>query len=528
MRLAQVTLVVLVLVQLPAFLCMGLDSDISMYDVVARRVMLGDVHYRDLLETNFPGIVWLHMAVRSLFGWRSEALRAVDFAAVAAAVWLLVRWLPESAPGWGRPALAAVLFAYYLSTSEWCHCQRDTWMLLPALVALNLRARRVLLLQKSPPREQGTERALACAAGLVGAAILEGAAWGVAVWIKPFVVVPALACWLLSARQARGTPGLGKRLAADLVGLLAGGLAVGAAGVGWLVGTGAWPAFVEVMFVWNREYITHNVFGEEPLACLLGFLTRNMPWILVHLAAVPVALAALWRGEGERGVPPLLAGFYLGWLAQAVLLQHPFDYVHVPPVLLGLTVAGIGALDRLREPSRWAVPAAALCVAWAVAPLLARRAADWAECAREGSTAAVRDRVTLLGRVRWAELGRVADFLRGQAVGDGELTSFSLPTVELYRELDLRPSTRYLFLQDHLDIFASRRPRILEALAASRQRFVVCDLRRYGMGRMRDALDGSPGAYEWAERVAFRAGDYVVFRVSGSEMPAWLASHFGR
>ena len=73
---------------------MGFDCDISMYDLVARRVMNGDVHYRDTLETNFPGIVWLHMAVRSLFGWRSEALRAVDISVVIGCAWLLTRWLP--------------------------------------------------------------------------------------------------------------------------------------------------------------------------------------------------------------------------------------------------------------------------------------------------------------------------------------------------------------------------------------------------------------------------------------------------
>ena len=68
-------LVALLAVNLPAFLCMGLDSDILMYDLCARRVLAGDVHYRDLLETNFPGIVWLHMIFRSVVGWSFEALR---------------------------------------------------------------------------------------------------------------------------------------------------------------------------------------------------------------------------------------------------------------------------------------------------------------------------------------------------------------------------------------------------------------------------------------------------------------------
>src|SRR5262245_1639229 len=137
------TLVALLVVNLPAFVCMGLDSDILMYDLCARRVLAGDVHYRDLLETNFPGIVWAHMVVRTLFGWRPEVLRAADLAIVLTSVWLLTRWLPKPAPAWGRPATAFALLAFYLSTSEWCHVQRDVWMMLPALVALGLRSRQM-------------------------------------------------------------------------------------------------------------------------------------------------------------------------------------------------------------------------------------------------------------------------------------------------------------------------------------------------------------------------------------------------
>ena len=170
---AWVGLVALLAVNLPAFLCLGLDSDTLMYDVCARRVLAGDVHYRDLLETNFPGIVWLHMLVRSVVGWSSEALRAVDFAVVAASVWLLTRWLPRAAPGWVRVFAATALLGFYLTRSEWCHCQRDTWMLLPALAALALRARQAGRLAQPD-------------AGLlarVGWAVAEGALWAAACWI---------------------------------------------------------------------------------------------------------------------------------------------------------------------------------------------------------------------------------------------------------------------------------------------------------------------------------------------------------
>ena len=326
-------LLALVAVNLPGFVCMGLDSDILMYDLCARRVLAGDVHYRDLLETNFPGIVWAHMVVRSLAGWRPEVLRAADLAIVVMSVWLLTRWLPRGGPAWGRVATAVALLAFYLSTSEWCHVQRDIWMLLPALVALHLRSRQAERLNRSEGR-------------LVGWAALEGALWAAACWIKPFVAVPALVVWLVSAREGWRPAGW-RRLATDFAGMLVGGLAVGAAGVGWLVWTGAWPAFYEVMFVWNREYFTHNVHGADSKMAPVWFAVRFFPWILIHLFAVPLAVAAVWRPG--KPVPPLLAACYLGWLLQAVVLQHLFDYVHVPPLLLGLTVLAADALGRLRN-----------------------------------------------------------------------------------------------------------------------------------------------------------------------------------
>ena len=63
---------------------------------------------------------------------------------------------------------------------------------------------------------------------------------------------------------------------------------------------------------------------------------RLFPWVLIHLAAVPVALSVI--RSHNHGRQTLIAGLYLGWLLQALALQHLFDYVHVPAILLGLTV----------------------------------------------------------------------------------------------------------------------------------------------------------------------------------------------
>ena len=60
----------------PLFLCAPLGPDPVMYDLQARVVDDGGVLYRDILEPNLPGAVWIHSVVRHIAGWSSEALRA--------------------------------------------------------------------------------------------------------------------------------------------------------------------------------------------------------------------------------------------------------------------------------------------------------------------------------------------------------------------------------------------------------------------------------------------------------------------
>jgi hypothetical protein len=320
----------LLVVHVPAFLRMAVDQDVTEWDLCARTVLQGGVFYRDAMENNLPGMLWLHLLFRSLVGWHSEAFRAVDLAMMAAVVALLLRWLPVGASGTARLGTAFVLAAFYLSTSEWCHCQRDPWMLLPALLALELRRRQVQSLA-APGRPSPS---------FLFRPVLEGLLWAGAFWIKPFVAVPALVCWLAAARLIAGNPGRGRFLILDGLLWVMGGLIAGSAGVAWLWRTGAWKTFWEMMWVWNREYVAHDISDGAPWLILAGFLLRLSPWVLIHLAALPLACRELWRGgrreETCHGV--LLSALYVGWMVQAFLLQHLFDYVHVPAILLGLTL----------------------------------------------------------------------------------------------------------------------------------------------------------------------------------------------
>ena len=62
----------LLLLALPLFVAMPLWCDVTLYDVAAWNVLHGGTHYRDVFDTNMPGVVWIHVAVRGLLGWSAR------------------------------------------------------------------------------------------------------------------------------------------------------------------------------------------------------------------------------------------------------------------------------------------------------------------------------------------------------------------------------------------------------------------------------------------------------------------------
>ncbi|MGL4554963.1 MAG: hypothetical protein ACRC33_27670 [Gemmataceae bacterium] len=488
MRAAVALLVILLAVHVPPSVCMPPDIDVVQWDVCTRGVFRGGALYRDVLENNLPGMLWWQGLVRATLGWRSEAIRVADLLIVAACAVLLTRWLPADAPRAARVLVPACLAGFYLGTSEWCHAQRDVWMLLPVLIALRRRSRLV----------EG-------AAGSFAGSAAEGVLWGLAVWIKPVALVLALACWAASLR------GLNRR-AADLGGLLVGGVAAGAGGLVWLAWTGAWADFWDVMLVWNREYAAFDYTGGQRLAVYGAIVARFFPWPFAHLVAVPIASGWL-RAGGGRG---LLAALYLAWLGSAVLIQHPFDYVHAPPLLLATALI---AIDAAADPPRRLALAAflAACMLLRLGPLTGPRLAVWGRCWTEGSTPALRDRLGLLNRVRWEALEGVRGELRRRGVADGELSVLSMHGLSLFLDPGIRPATRYLAVQNCVIAFRRQRGRVLDDLAASRQRFLFVDA---------DSTlwkgDVTPPA---DDRVVYTSGPYRLYALSGPDMRGWVVEH---
>lgn len=490
---------------------MPCDTDVCLWDLFARRVLDGGVPYRDLVENNFPGMLRAHLAVRCLFGWRPEVLRVVDAAVVAAIILLLVRWLPSgTSPAW-RLFAVFVLAAFYLTTSEWCHCQRDTWMLLPALLALDLRYRQLLdLTGPRPAHKAVTFRGL-----------LEGFLWASACWIKPYAAVPCLTCWLAGTVYVRATTaGRTRVILIDGVVVLTGGLVAGAAGCLWLFASGGWASFWDVMLVWNREYVRFDMSDGLGWLYRLGPAVRMAPWPLVHLAAVPIALAVLWRRQSLAR--RLVAALYLGWFLQVIVLQHAHDYVHVPPLLLGIAVLCQGIVSLQPGLARTLTLALLLLGPGTRVPAATvRRLSCWNECLREGSSVAVRDRLSLLPRMSWTELGQVREYLALQGLRDGEVSCLSRRTIPLYEDLGLHPSTPYPFLESVLVVFASHREEVCASLARSRQRFVVCDVTTT---RWRHPSKQGGEAFP-REGLVFRAGRYAVYSVPAADMPAWVRAN---
>jgi hypothetical protein len=359
--------------------------------------------------------------------------------------------------------------------------------------------------------------------------------------------VPALAVWLASL------PRLGRHWRADAAGMLAGGLLAGLPGVAWLVASGAWPYFVEVFRVWNPEYV--GAGDMTPIDQAEFALTCLQPWSDLHLAAVPLAVFAVVQACRRRDTDPargLLAALYLGWLAQAAFVQKPFDYVHVPALLLAMAVlasfrwpvalialawflavevfVGLpGADARLDRVRRWDDDL--YCLTTTRHGLTNRdRMAAWGQCWSAG-TPELRNRTALMrdypGGADWVALDRVADFLRGQHVGDGELLCWHDSPHPLYLTLDVKPAVRYMHVGTILR-FTGRLEQMRAEVVAAQPRFAVSDLNRVGEWSnwwyAPDPSDGRPelpasfpdvlkDVFPFDQPVVFRSGRYVVHRV---------------
>lgn len=533
--LAWTALVLLWAAQSPLFLAMPLTNDAAVYDLHARSLLRGGTLYRDLFEPNLPGVVWIHVAVRSLLGWSSVALRCFDLGVFAAILLLAAKLLQRCGASAKLAAWTTLACsAFYFSASEWLHCQRDTWLLLPALGGVALR-----LSQTERLRAGGAWSRIASAGAL------EGCVWGLGVWLKPHLVIPAAACWFVTLAATRPWRTGWRRCLADLGGLLAGGLAIGGLGIAWLVASDAWPAFVDTVRNWNPRYVRA---GKEhwTRARFLGMSVRLFPWILIHLAT---SASVLWlvlraiRGrrtsnggshantssstlpfDTARWGLVMLCAAYGAWTLQAFALQHLFDYVHGPPILLALLglAACLSALDRR---ALYYLASGGLALTVLTGPLLRpNRIALWTDCVQRAGAPELHDRLRRLATPEWQYQEQVAEWLAGQGARDGEVLAINDSLVHLYNRLEFLPPTRFVYIEQSYFLFPEFRDDFRQMIRETPLRFTVVNLIESGLSYPEahaisagDPLAWPPavsrradGRYPWRQPIVYRAGPYVV------------------
>ncbi|MCA8997061.1 MAG: hypothetical protein KDA80_08745, partial [Planctomycetaceae bacterium] len=462
--------------------------------------------------------------VRQLAGWSSVALRAFDLLLLSSITFLLARLIRINGESWNSPRSAGLflsLFGLYFSQSEWVHCQRDIWMLCPALLAVSLRIRHLTRVREAlRPR--------------FSSSFIEGALWAMAFWLKPHIAIPALAVFIVSWIVSRS-----RRFAViDSLGILTGGAAIGALGSAWLINTEAWEPFWEMQLQWNPEYLQagRQRLTWDRFASVWGNLA---PWSWLHLVALPACVLFVFKAVKRRkdvavvdgvSIPTLLmAALYLGWVTQVLLLQHPFAYVHLPPVILATAIT-LG----IRVPESTAAWLAPAWTAFAALALLASPVASlsrlhhWGDCLTKGAVPEVQQEIQLQRCPDWAELRPVMEFLKQQQLEDGELTVYPGTAIVLYPQLNLRPPHRYVYLDAYARLFPNRVSLIEHTVASCGHRYIVSSLRDAGMSMegITDEINTESmlpncfpverlNEFPYTQPVVFRSGQYCVHRVMG-------------
>ncbi len=530
LRLASlVALLVVLVLGVPLNVRTAPNNEMVLYDLFARDAGRGAVLYRDMVDNRPPGVFAVHRAVRAAVGWSNEGLHAVDLAVVGAAFALLVGLLPTR-PAGVRAFALAVLAAFYLSVLEWQHVQADTWALLPAALALRLRRRQLGRLAGGGGR------------GTAAWGVLEGLAWGAAVWLKPHLLLVAASAWAAGAAWAWRAGVGGRRVAADAAAVFVGGLVAGGAGVAAMAAGGLLGPYLNHAREYLPEYFAADLYGPGGRwRAWQGVLVRNTPWAFAYLAGVGVAVGVIGQDAfgkrsagdvaGDAGPPGrlLLAAAVVGWAAQAWGLQHVFDYVHTGGMALALALL-IGVAASL--PGR-AGPAA-LAAVGAVAAVgfvgsLPGRVDAWAACVSGPDTPALRDRLARLSFTLWEDAAAVSLFVRRDGLMTGELAVLPDSLMPVWIDTGLSPPGRFFMVTNNLIGFAGRRAEIVRSLQTPRLRAVAVDLRLLRAENLALGLEAAPlpadwyGPRRWADRVRFRAGPYAVVAVTADELPRFLA-----
>jgi hypothetical protein len=305
---------------------------------------------------------------------------------------------------------------------------------------------------------------------------VEGLLIGLACWVKPHALLPAIAVWLVTARPlARQAVSTRRAIVGDLLGYWLGGLAALGVGIMALRLSGSWAGFWEVFTFWNPGYLKlalQELPGRWPQQW-----SYFPPWGWLQPLVLICCVVSLFYRQ-ECPARRALAMLTLAWIGQALILQRALPYAHVPEVFLGLA-----CLAAFRLPV--ALPSLILMFALGLDGLPAERRALWWSCWQSSSIRlALQDALARepqhFAAIHAVELAEVAAFLQAQnpPPADGEVLAWHDGTHPIYRMLDVRPAVRFQHLSTVMGIGPAQYEQVRREVAAARPRWVVADLGR--------------------------------------------------
>ncbi len=332
-----------------------LDCDEAAYAYIGKRLLAGDVLYRDVSENKPPLGYWIYAASVLAGGYRELAIRLMPLPFVLAAtllVWLAVCKLA----GPFAAQLAAALFVLVDTDPYLFGNGANMEHFMNAFAAAML----ALLVF-----DEGRGRGRLFASGLcLGAAVLVKQ-------VAIVLVVPALAFLLARGSRADEPKSLNQRCA-DVLWFFLGAGTIGLLAAGVLLIQGAGAAAFEDVFRYGRALATDVLPEPQQPSGAIRWLTGNadpkghLPWPFgvtnylvwwgsgswpVFLAGTVAALYCTgWRGQpaGRR----LAGGFTLAACAQVLLpgLYWPHYYLlPVPGLAAAVAIAAGDAVSALRR-----------------------------------------------------------------------------------------------------------------------------------------------------------------------------------
>lgn len=331
-----------------------LDCDEAAYAYIGRRIVAGDVMYRDLTENKPPGGYWLYALTVAVGGPNELAIRLMAIPLVLATIGL-VWWLALRLAGPAAAVLAAATYAV-VSTDPYLFGNGSNLE-----HAINLGAVAALAALVAAWSRTGR-----------GLLVLSGACLGVACLVKQVAIlhapVFAIALWLRPQRTRAGR-------SVDLLALAAGFVSVWTIAIGVLVLQGAASDAFEDIVRYGGALATDTPADPKAPPFLLRWLTGNadprgqLPWPFgatdylvwwgtgswpVWLACLP-ALAWLAFGPRRTAGRRLLAAWTLSAWVQVAMPGLFWQHYYLLPVpglaaALAIFAADLGSL--LKEAVR--------------------------------------------------------------------------------------------------------------------------------------------------------------------------------